>query len=318
MRPHPWITPFLLLVFAQYIRGEQAEEVTYLSAADNTMQPARYHDPGSDALVPMVVVLHSWSADYTQQLHAAIEKWCIEKGWAFMHPNFRGRNHRPEATGSELALHDIVSAVDYAKSITKIDSERIYLVGTSGGGYYCLLMAGRHPTLWAGISAWVPIYDLEAWYYETKDRELRYTGEIAASVGGAPGDSRQVDAEYRKRSPKTYLNRARDVRLHINAGIRDGHDGSVPISHSLLAFNAVVKKKDRISEKEILYFVKNAEVPESLSGEFSDPSYGDNQPVFRRTSGSATVTIFDGGHELIASAAIAWIEAVNEEKKPRL
>ena len=85
-------------------------------------------------------------------------------------PNFRGRNRRPEATGSELAVEDIVSAVDYGKRTTRIDENRIYLVGTSGGGYSCLLMAGRHPRLWAGVSAWVPIYDLEAWYYETKER----------------------------------------------------------------------------------------------------------------------------------------------------
>ena len=294
-------------------RCEKAEEISYLSAADDTMQPARFFDPKADSPAPMVVALHSWSSDYTQQLHEEIEKWCVENGWAFMHPNFRGRNRRREATGSELAVKDIVSAVDYAKRATQIDEDRVYLVGTSGGGYSCLLMAGRHPKLWAGVSAWVPIYDLEAWYYETKERELRYTGEIVASCGGTPGESRKVDSEYRKRSPKTYMKRARGVRLHINAGIRDGHEGSVPISHSLLAFNAVAKGKDRLSEKEISHFVENAEVPASLIGEFSDPSYGDQQPLFRRTSGLATVTLFDGGHELIAPAAIAWIEAVDRD-----
>ena len=293
------------------VQSQQAEEISYLSAADDTMQPARFYDPGSESPAPMVVALHSWSGDYTQQTHLEIEEWCVENGWAFMHPNFRGRNRRPEATGSELAVEDIVNAVDYAKRTTRIDENRIYLVGTSGGGYSCLLMAGRQPRLWAGVSAWVPIYDLEAWYYETKDRELRYTGEIVASCGGAPGDSRQVDAEYRKRSPKTYMRKARGVNLHINAGVRDGYEGSVPISHSLLAFNAVAKQKDRLSESEIGYFVDKAEVPEALVREIVDASYGDKQPLFRRTSGLATLTIFDGGHELIAPAAIAWIEAMD-------
>ena len=294
-------------------RSEKAEEISYLSAADHTMQPARFFDPKGKSPVPMVVALHSWSSDYTQQLHQEIEEWCISNGWAFMHPNFRGRNRTPEATGSELAVQDIVSGVEHAKGATKIDEERIYLVGTSGGGYSCLLMAGRHPELWAGVSAWVPIYDLEAWYYETKDRELRYAGEIIASCGGSPGDSRKVDAEYRRRSPKTYLNRARGVNLHINAGIRDGHEGSVPISHSLNAFNQLAERKDRVSKADIAYFVDKAEVPEALRNKIMDVSYGDKQPLFRRNSGSTTLTIFDGGHELIAPAAIAWIEAVDRE-----
>ena len=104
------------------------------------------------------------------------------------------------------------------------------------------------------------------------------------------------------------------VNLHINAGIRDGYEGSVPISHSLLAFNAVAKRKDRLSESEIAYFVEKAEVPEALRSEIVDATYGEKKPLFRRTSGSATLTIFDGGHELIAPAAIAWIEAMDRKK----
>ena len=73
----------------------------------------------------------------------------------------------------------------------------------------------------------------------------------------------------------------------------------------------VAKRKDRLSESEIGYFVDKAEVPEALVREIVDASYGDKQPLFRRTSGLATLTIFDGGHELIAPAAIAWIEAMD-------
>ena len=51
------------------VQSQQAEEISYLSAADDTMQPARFYDPGSESPVPMVVALHSWSGDYTQQTH---------------------------------------------------------------------------------------------------------------------------------------------------------------------------------------------------------------------------------------------------------
>lgn len=303
-----------ILVLSCTTFGQSASEVRFLSTADNSIQPAMFYDPGGDADVPMVVALHSWSSDYKQTLHAEVEAWCVDNGWAYLHPDFRGRNLRPEATGSELVVQDIVSSVEYAKSVASIDSSSIYLVGTSGGGYACLLLAGRHPDLWAGVSAWVPIFDLKAWYFETKERELRYTGEIFASCGGAPGDSPKVDAEYWKRSPIAYLESANGVNLHINTGIRDGHDGSVPISHSLLAFNAVADRKDRLSKGQIRHFVKKAEVPKSLRSEISDASYGEKQPLFRRTSGNATVTVFDGAHELVSSAVIAWIEDLQESR----
>ena len=304
-----------VLVLSSVSLGQSATEIQFLSAADNSMQPAMFYDPGGEGEVPMVVALHSWSSDYKQTLHKDIEVWCIDKGWAYLHPDFRGRNLRPEATGSELVVQDIVSSVEHAKRVASVDPSSIYLVGTSGGGYACLLMAGRHPDLWAGISAWVPIFDLKAWYFETKERQLRYAGEIVASCGGAPGDSPKVDAEYWKRSPIAYMENAKGVNLHINTGIRDGHDGSVPISHSLLAFNAVADRKDRLRKRQIRHFVEKAEVPKSLRSEIKDASYGEKQPLFRRSSESATVTVFDGDHELISSAAIAWIEKLHERKE---
>jgi hypothetical protein len=46
----------------------------------------------------------------------------------------------------------------------------------------------------------------------------------------------------------------------------------------------------------------------------SDPSYGEKQPLFRRKSAKATVTIFDGDHELVSSAAIDWIQKMNARR----
>ena len=276
-----------------------------------------FYAPNAREAVPLVVALHTWSGDYRQNHHKAIEQWCIENGWAYIHPNFRGPNLRPEATGSERVVKDIASAVTYAGEQIAIDPASIYLVGTSGGGYTALAMAGHHPEIWAGVSAWVPIADLRAWYDECKKANRKYYNDIAASCGGAPGDSPAVDKEYRGRSPRTYLSNAREVMLHINAGIHDGHQGSVPISHALLAFNEVARSEDRISREDIRFFVEKAQVPEHLKTYILDPAYGKKQPLFRRTSGSATVTIFNGGHELIPEAAIAWIQAVYKNKQDR-
>jgi len=303
--------------FAVTAHGQSLKEITYVSSADASRQPAMFYAPDAEGEMPLVVALHTWSGNYKQNYHDAIAKWCMKNGWAYIHPDFRGPNRRPEATGSTLVVKDIVSAVEYAKKQTAIDASSIYLVGTSGGGYTSLVMAGRHPEIWAGVSAWVPISDLEAWYYQCKEAKRKYYKDIAASCGGAPGDSPAVDKEYRARSPLTYLANAKGLTLHINAGIHDGHKGSVPISHSLLAFNEVADSKDRISGDDIRFFVKNAQVPERLRRSISDPSYGKKQPLFRRTSDNATVTIFDGAHELVPQAAIAWIQAVHRSRQNR-
>jgi len=292
---------------SEKVKATTAKEIKYKSAADQSDQPAMFYAPASKTPVPLIVALHTWSGNYKQKHHKAIEEWCIKQGWAYIHPDFRGPNNRPEATGSSLVVADIVSAVEYAKKTTEIDHSAIYLVGTSGGGYTALVMAGQHPESWAGVSAWVPISDLAAWHAQGKHVE-----SMEKSCGGAPGDSPAVDAEYAKRSPITYLKNAKGTTLHLNAGIKER---IVPISHSLLAFNEVAAAEDRISEEDIRFFVEKKKVPLKLEANLSDPSYGQKQPLFRRESGNATVTIFDGGHELVAPAAIAWIQQVHNEKK---
>ena len=235
------------------VYGSRAKEIKYQSSADQSEQPAMFYAPVSKEPVPLIVALHTWSGNYKQKYHKAIEQWCIKHGWAYIHPDFRGPNNRPEATGSKLVVADIVSAVEYAKKSTQIDHSAIYLVGTSGGGYTALVMAGHHPEIWAGVSAWVPISDLAAWHAQGKHVEA-----LEQSCGGAPGDSPAVDSEYAKRSPITFLSNAKGTTLHLHAGIKEK---IVPISHSLLAFNELAAAKDRIPKEDITYFVKKRKVP---------------------------------------------------------
>ncbi|MEJ2417506.1 MAG: prolyl oligopeptidase family serine peptidase [Exilibacterium sp.] len=270
---------FLLVVafcaLAACIHELPLKEIHYPSAADNTFQPAMFYAPATPGPKPLIMALHTWSGDYKQTYHNDIAEWAVKNNWAYMHPNFRGNNNRPEATGSDLVVADILSAVEYAKQNAQISS--VYLVGTSGGGYTALIMAGRHPEVWDGVSVWVPIADLEAWYHYSEE----YRKDIVKSCGGAPGDSPAVDAEYRQRSPVTWLVNAREVPLHINAGI---HDETVPPSHSIKAFNTLALPQDRLDENWL-------------------------EPL-QVISGNDSLTLFDGGHDLIAESALEWFQAL--------
>ncbi len=284
----------------------EAKEVKYLSSGDSTLQPALFYAPDVNEAYPVLVALHTWSGNYLQTSSVPYLLWCIENNWAFIHPNFRGSNTKPEATGSELVVADIISAVDYAIANTNADLGRIYLVGVSGGGHAALLMAGRAPDIWAGVSAWASITDLAAWYSESKVRGASYANHIVASTGGIPGASAAVDSQYEARSPVTHLANA-TAPLDINAGINDGHTGSVPISHSLNAFNLLASPADQIPEDDIKFFVEKAEVPPHLKEPISDGAYGTKIPLFRRTSNNVRVTIFNGGHEIVHQAALIWL-----------
>ncbi|MCK5455955.1 MAG: right-handed parallel beta-helix repeat-containing protein [Melioribacteraceae bacterium] len=287
---------------------KEVKDIRYLSKADNTEQPALFYNSGSKKKKPLLVGLHTWSSQYKQFDSTPYAKWSIQKDWVFISPNFRGPNKRPEATGSELVINDIISAVEYAKANADVDTNRIYLIGWSGGGYASLIMAAKAPEIWAGISVWAPLSDLEQWYYECMERKNKYAGDLVASCGGRPDENEKIAEEYYKRSPIHFLKNAKKINIDINEGIFDGHKGSVPISHSLNAFNELALEDDRLSKENIDYFVSEAKVPKNLQGRYFDCYYGSKKVLFRRESNNARVTIFNGGHDLIPNAALHWLE----------
>ena len=290
--------------------------VKYPSPIDNSMQPAVVYVPekSKTEAVPLLVTLHTWSGDYTQVAKARAD-WAVKHDWALIAPNFRGTNDKPDACGSELAVADIVAAVEYMKKRTKIDVDRIYLVGGSGGGYGSMLLAGRHPEIWAGVSAWCGIADLKAWHAETTDRKLKYARDLEKSCGGPPGASSEVDEQYRLRSSNTWLAGAASVPLDINHGIHDGHTGSVPCSHAITAFNLLAEPLKRISNADMQSMLTERKVPELLQLERQDdPLYGKLTVLFRRVSGSARLTLFDGGHSGADQAALRWLSRQRKGK----
>lgn len=293
------------------------DHVIIRSSLDSTNQPCGIYVPctTSKIAVPLAIGLHQWSYDFTEQTNApAFEKQCRKRRWAFAYPNFRGPNNQPEACGSDLAVGDILDAVKFMRENYNIDEKRIYLIGASGGGMMALLMAGRAPDLWAGVSGWVGILDIAKWHAEGITRNNGYPEMMAACCGGAPNDSPATKKQYRKRSPKTYLMTASALPMDINAGIHDGHDGSVPISHSLEAFNILAEASGhgdkKISREHINYMVENQEVPPSLVEPLKDEPGRMHKVLFRRQAGCARITIFEGGHEIDPASAFRWLETI--------
>ena len=274
------------------------------STYDGTLQKCYFWAPekAKTEAVPLIVGLHTWSADMRQTDHYATSlKYAKANGWAMVGPNFRGPNDHPEACGGEAAVQDIVDAVSYAKAQAKIDAKRVYIIGGSGGGHMTLLMAGRHPEIWAGCAAFCPITDVARWHADSlldhPGRGKEYARMLEGACGGAPAAQPE---EYRRRSPLTWLDRARKagVPVYIVTGIHDGWTGSVPVGHSFRAFNALADEADRVSEAEIAAIEADQKVPDAIAYRgAADPFYGEKMKIhFRRTSANVRFTLFEGGH----------------------
>lgn len=285
-----------------------------VSSLDGERQPLLHWAPpnAADQPTPLLVFLHSWSSDYQQDN----SKWlnaCAARNWIWLHPNFRGINQSPKACGSRYARQDVLDAITFAKQQWNVDPQRIYVAGVSGGGHMALLMAGHHPDLFSAVSAWVGPTDLAEWHrFHTKNgKPQKYAMMIEKSLGGAPGTSIAIDADYRDRSPVFHLSRVGDLPVSIWAGVDDGHTGSVPIRHSLTAFNAIAETHGNsvISEKEIVELSKQRRLRSPLASDsLQDASLG--QKIYlRRRSRESIITIFDGGHESHPEAALEWLSA---------
>lgn len=290
------------------------------SSMDGVLQPVLWYNPDSNQPRPLLVGLHTWSRDYAQLTGSSYAEWCRKQGWAFIHPNYRGANNSPKATGSDLAVQDVMDAVSWAQAHADIDPTRIYAAGYSGGGHMGLLLAGRHPDVWAGVSVWSPVTDLVAWYAQVrKNGHRHYQRDLLRSCGGVPKPGSRAARSCRHRSPLTYLANARDVAIDLNTGIFDGLRGnSVPSSHTLWAFNLLAHPDDRLTPHQIAYIAKTGRVPPRLwQTPWRDPLYDHDRVVLRIQSENVRVTLFEGGHALRRTAALTWLADQRKAGLPR-
>ena len=300
-----------------------AQDVQITSSKDGTQQPALFYvPPGAAAAdngprVPLLVFLHAWSDEYTSpagRTEALDES--RKRGWILIAPNFRGANNHPGACGSDEAVQDVIDSVNYAKQHALVDEKRVYLVGSSGGGFMSLLMATRAPQLWTAVSVWVPITDLAAWHEFSKatgpEWNNKYDKMMEACFGGPP-DTPERAQEYRRRSPLPSLAQAKGIRIYIDSGINDGHPrNAVPLSHSLLAFNALVRANGlasyALSDADVETMTKEARIPSHLAAETENDPLRRFKILFRRSAGPVHLTVFDGGHALDIRTSIRYFE----------
>lgn len=278
-------------------------------------QPALWYHSGTAAKKPLLVVLHSWSADYLQRDGIPYGVFAKKNDWIFIHPDYGGRFDDKEAAASQKSVEDVLDAIEYARKNAPVDEARVYLAGFSGGAMMSLVMAGRYPGLFAAALAWVPVYDLHDWYAELRksrhDYTRKYRRDIETICGGVPDRQSNAKKACARRSPSTYLANARgsQMRVFVGGGIRDPF---VRPSHAIRAFNHLADEADRINSADFQIIDKTKMIPAHLKSHTALEESrwfekAGTSVILMRSSGNATLILFDGGHDLIYNAGLLWL-----------
>ena len=284
------------------------QEILYPCKFDSTSQPAKFFQASGPGSHPLVVCLHTWSGDHTQETFKRFAELAEIRNWHMIFPKFRGPNWLPDGCGSDLVVSDLEDAVAYVKEIADVDHSRVYLTGGSGGGHCSLLMAGRRPDLWTAVSAWCPISDVALWHRQSRERSSGYADHIESACGGNPAESENALKEAKTRSPITWLsNAAGYLPVDIATGIHDGHTGSVPVGQAIRAYNILAAPEDRISEVDIAFIESEEKIPAHLAAQEGDPAYGKYTVHLRKQSRKVRLTLFEGGHDMLSQTAFDWL-----------
>jgi hypothetical protein len=273
------------------------KEIEIKSTKDSEIQKAYFISAKTKQ--PLLISFHTWSGNY-QQIDP-IAKKIKEAGWNYIHPDFRGYNNNLKSTGSEYVWSDIDDAIAYAIRNGNVDMEKIYVCGTSGGGFASLLTYMKSKYDICKFSVWVPISNLEEWYYESKGRGNKYAKEILMSTGDTVIFN---SAEARKRSPilmTTPVKKRKESMLYLHTGIHDGYTGSIPITQTIAFYNKVVtdlypsQKSCLVPQEDIMTMVVKRSHPKVSSKEMLE----DRAVIYKKQCGNVVLYVFEGNHEML-------------------
>lgn len=215
------------------------QEIEIASTYDGSMQPVLFDVAQGETPRPLLVGLHTWSAERRNQESTLLPR-VRARNWNLLLPEFRGPNlvsnaDGQNACGSAAAKQDILDAVVHVQTQRNCAAE-VFLYGGSGGGHMALLMAAANPKLWTAISAWCPITDLLAW----REQNENYRPHIEHCCGGAPDDGENIAQSYRERSPIFHAAQIAESTTFIHHG---KWDASVPFSHSVNLYGEITRLK---------------------------------------------------------------------------
>jgi dipeptidyl aminopeptidase/acylaminoacyl peptidase len=195
-------------------------KVTYKSRVDGMEIPAYVFAPlqkrGARGHAAMVWV-HGGVHGNMDQMYLPFIQEAVERGYVIITPDYRGSTGH----GAELynaidyggkEVDDVLSAVDYLKTLPYVDQDRLGVMGWSHGGFITAHLLFRGETPFKAGAAIVPVTNL---VFRLGYKGPGYARSFAtqAGIGGLPHEKQE---EYIKRSPLYHVDSLRvPILVHV-------------------------------------------------------------------------------------------------------
>ncbi len=148
-------------------------------------------------------------------------KEAVDRGYVIICPDYRGSTGYGEAYHNEIdyggyEVDDVLSAVEYLKTLPHVDPDRLGVMGWSHGGYISLFTVFRDRTPFKAAAAIVPVTNL---VFRLSYKGPGYQRGFATQkrIGGLPFEKPEL---YIERSPLYHVDKLR-VPLLVHVATND-------------------------------------------------------------------------------------------------
>jgi dipeptidyl aminopeptidase/acylaminoacyl peptidase len=243
------------------------KKITYRSSIGDMDIPAYLFQPltrrGPKGHAAMVWVHGGVHGDWSITMWPFVRE-AVEHGYVIICPEYRGstgygEKHYMEIDYGGYEIDDVMSAVDYLKTLPYVDQDRLGIMGWSHGGFITLHSVFRDRTPFKAAAAIVPVTNL---IHRLSFSGPGYQRSFATQkrIGGLPFEKRD---EYIKRSPLYHVDKLQTPLLvHVATNDRD-----VWYYEDQQIVDALRSRKPDLAETKV--YVDPAEGPASGGHTFS-------------------------------------------------